>query len=474
MNLNFLYFLTFISTASSSATVYCNFEKVASFYSCNPIKVEGLTDDSREILLNGTHIIDLKDENVNYIRFNSPLTFGRVPTEIFDIFLNIEIFGLHSVNLTTILSNSFVNCFKLKSLHVDGNKNLEELPDGFAEECSNLRNIYMNGNGLKILDENVFRGLYNLNYLVLSNNHIESLPASIFTHTQNLEFLFLDNNELVSFHTDLFYPIRKLNTLSVTNNFIAMISSEQFRNNPLLDQMFLDRNQINAIEPKFFDEFPGKRDFYEYRFYKNNCTNSAIISSKFPDENKIYKEENFKICFDLWYELHPESLSNDINQVFEQTYNDDVAIAHEHSCRYFLNENRKYSCVIENVDLVLESIRGDHYQDFTDENVTQVFFFNSILSKVPQTIFEKFPNMALLSVANTQLTIIDDQTFGNCGKVKKIDASENKISKIIETSFRNCNDLEVLDVSGNPLEAIDGEIFFYDRNLKHIILRKNF
>jgi hypothetical protein len=93
-----------------------------------------------------------------------------------------------------------------------------------------------------------------------------------------------------------------------------------FRNNPLLDQIFFDKNQINSIDPKFFEEFPGERNFYEYRFYSNNCTNSAVTSSKFPDENKMYKEENFKICFDVWYELHPEPLPNDINQYFDNVY----------------------------------------------------------------------------------------------------------------------------------------------------------
>jgi Leucine-rich repeat (LRR) protein len=129
---------------------------------------------------------------------------------------------------------------------------------------------------------------------------------------------------------------------------------------------------------------------------------------------------------------------------------------------------------MENIDLVIKSIGGDHLQDFTDENVTQVFFINSILSKVPREIFEKFSNLDFLSVANTQLTIISEQTFGDCGKVKKIDASNNKITKIIETSFKSCTDLEVLDVNGNPIEVVNGEIFFYDKNLKHIIVRKNY
>lgn len=477
-----LILLLLIGLVASTATINCNFEKLSSSYSCNPLSVNGnLNEQNQEIAINGTHVNNFKDDDVNYVRFNSPLNFNFVPTKLFEIFPNIETFGLHSVNLTTISSNAFTDCFKLKSLHIDGNENLIELSSSFAAECSNLKNIYMSSNGLKIIDEDAFKGLDNLNYLVLTRNHLEILLPTIFIHTPNLQFLFLDHNQLVKIHADLFYPLRQLQILSLTFNHIKIISLEIFRNNPLLDQIFLDDNQIIAIEPSFFDEFPGKREFYEYRFYKNNCTNSAIISSKIPEDDKSYNEENFTFCFEKWHDLQRLELkasTSEIDQLLDVSIDMDIEestiISYQHNCRYFLNENRKYTCVLENVDLVLSSVGGEHYENFTDLNVTHLFFFNSILSKVPAEIFVKFHNLEFLSVANTQMTLINDITFGNCGKLKKIDASENQITKIIDSSFKNCLDLEIIDLSGNPIEALNGEIFHYDPQLKHIVLHKNF
>ncbi|KAL7028232.1 hypothetical protein ACKWTF_005770 [Chironomus riparius] len=461
------------------STVNCDFEKIASTYVCSPTSVNPVTNDYEEISVNGSHLTNFKDEDVTYIRFNSPLTLEYVPTKLFEIFQNIEIFGLQNVNLMNITSEAFTNCYKLKSLHIDGNKKLTEIPAKFAESCSNLVNLYLPGNAIKVIDKEAFKGLDNLNYLVLTRNELEELQPDIFTLAINLQNLFLDHNRIKFLNSDLFYPLRKLQLLSITNNQIEEVSLELFRNNPLLDQIFFDSNEIVAIEKKFFEEFPGRRENYEFRFYNNNCTNS-IISNKVE---KIESFDDFEVCFKNWNETHQkiqaeEEFSTDNEVISYLSTTTDVSSTYgdfiSRDCRYFLNENRKYTCVLENVDLVLTMIGGKHYEDQNDENVTHLYFFNSTLSKVPPIVFQKFPNLEFLSIANTQLTIINDQTFDGCGKLTIIDASDNKISKIAETSLRKCKSLKTIDVSGNPIWYIDGEIFSYDPQLKHIILNRNF
>lgn len=477
MNVKIINFLLLITIASSTLTIKCNFEKISSYYSCNPVGVVGVFNKEKQddILVNGSHLSGFNDDDVTYVRFNSPMTFNYVPTKLFETFSNIQIFGLHSVNLTLLSSKAFKNCFKLNSLHVDGNENLTMVASSFAEECNNIKNIYMPCNGLKSLDTDAFKGLENLSYLVLSKNQLTNLPATIFTHTPNLEFLFLDHNQIVSLHADLLCPMRKLQLLSATFNHIELISLDVFQNKPLLDQIFLDNNQIDAIEQEFFDEFLGKREFYEFRFYNNNCTTSAVIASKTPQENKHFDEEKFSLCFANWYDLHRVEVGVSTEEIDQLSSTMDIeVISFEHNCRFFLNENKKYSCVLENVELVIASVGGDHLDDFSDLNVTQLFFINSVLSRVPSAIFKKFPNLEFLSVANTQIPIINEQTFSDCNKLKKIDASENQITKIVETSLKNCKVLEVIDVSDNPIEAVDGEIFHYDPQLKHIILHRNY
>jgi hypothetical protein len=136
-----------------------------------------------------------------------------------------------------------------------------------------------------------------------------------------------------------------------------------------------------------------------------------------------------------------------------------------------------YVCVLENVDLILSSIGGEHetidQKIYTDADVKAVYFKHSILSKVPQVIFVKFPNIQFLSVAECKMTIINENTFELCGNLKTLDARKNFISRITEMSLKNCQSLETMIMTGNlELEEIESELFTIDPNLKHIVLNR--
>lgn len=232
--------LSVIGTSASISRIHCNFEKIASTYTCSPLysSASSVTEENEEIIVNGNHMDSLKDDDITYLRFNSPFTFNYVPSKLFAIFRNIETFSLQSVNLTNITSEAFNNCYKLKSLHIDGNKNLSRLPARFANDCGNLKNLYMPGNNLSEIDKYAFEGLDSLNYLVLTKNNLQNLHQDTFSSVENLQFLFLDQNYLHDLHEDLFYSTRKLQLLSITHNQIEEIYSRTFRNNPLLDEIF--------------------------------------------------------------------------------------------------------------------------------------------------------------------------------------------------------------------------------------------
>jgi hypothetical protein len=142
-----------------------------------------------------------------------------------------------------------------------------------------------------------------------------------------------------------------------------------------------------------------------------------------------------------------------------------------------LDHEKVYVCVLENVDLILFSIGGEHekigMKTYTDLDVEAVYFKHSILSKVPRIIFEKFLNLKFLSVVETKMTIINENTFELCGNLKTLDARNNFISRITGKSLMQCHSLETMIMTGNlELEDIESELFMMDPNLKHIVLNR--
>jgi len=138
-----------------------------------------------------------------------------------------------------------------------------------------------------------------------------------------------------------------------------------------------------------------------------------------------------------------------------------------------LDELRRYTCVLEKVDLVLTSIGGVHDAGFSNSDVTRVYFIDSELANVPRAVFDSFANIEFLSVAETHLSVINDNTFEVCGsKLKKLDASKNQITRIYETSLQNCSALEWLDLTGNAVEDLDRNLFQLDPTLQHVIFNR--
>ncbi|KAG5676681.1 hypothetical protein PVAND_006497 [Polypedilum vanderplanki] len=139
-------------------------------------------------------------------------------------------------------------------------------------------------------------------------------------------------------------------------------------------------------------------------------------------------------------------------------------------CRYYIDHNNRYTCIIEDVDKILTSISGSHISPlFTDTNVTQVYLKNSVLTQIPSIIFSKFLNLEFLSITNCSLGGIFD-TIPSCNKLTHLDASFNNIYHLSNTAFKNCKNLKTIDITGNSLKVISREIFDLNQNLNKIIL----
>jgi Leucine-rich repeat (LRR) protein len=143
-------------------------------------------------------------------------------------------------------------------------------------------------------------------------------------------------------------------------------------------------------------------------------------------------------------------------------------------CRFYHNHDELYSCNISNVSMALLSIGGDHEvvngRTFTDADVKAVYFKDSILLQVPVVIFTRFPNIELLSIPSTKMTIIDDDTFKSCNNLKELDVSGNSISEVTKTWLQKCQKLETINFSGNRIKNFDTDLFKLNPLLKNVIL----
>jgi len=455
--------LLLIANAVKATDVNCNFQGTpGNGYSCNPTSMDAITSQSQAINVIQNHVSGGSNALVDSLFLYNQLTVNYIPTKIFDSLQNIKYFNLYQTGLKALQANAFVNCLSLISL-VFQNNPLETIEASFAEGCTNLKYIQMYSNGpIKSIHKDAFKGLSKVESLMMMQCKITKLEPGTFSHTKGLTSLSLGNNLITELDPKLFAGLTNLSSIDLVWNRIKVLPALDLTNMPNLQSFYLYNNLIEAIAPNFFtNSFPGSttRASWYVSLNENVCVSKTFTQNQLPQPGDL------DTCTANWNAITTTTTAT--------TASGNSSCPSHKDCRFFLDERRRYTCVLEKVDLVLTSIGGVHDVGFSNSDVTRVYFIDSELANVPRVVFDSFAKVEFLSVAETHLSVINDDTFEVCGsKLKKLDACKNQITRIYETSLQKCSALEWLDLTGNAVEDLDRNLFQLDPTLQHIIFNR--
>ena len=87
---------------------------------------------------------------------------------------------------------------------------LQELHIDVFNGLKNLKYLVLSNNKLGKLKQTVFDGLYNLIYLDLQNTNLQELSQDVFNELKNLEELYLDSNKLQKLPQNVFNELTNL------------------------------------------------------------------------------------------------------------------------------------------------------------------------------------------------------------------------------------------------------------------------
>ncbi|XP_061196772.1 toll-like receptor 3 [Saccostrea echinata] len=158
---------------------------------------------------------------------------NTLPKRLFAPFTRLTKLELQQNNLKMIQNSTetFSTMTSLKNLNLADN-GCSSLPlTLFSNVNKSLQKLEFKGNQLgKILlgdiDNKLFRGLKQLNFLDLSNNQIHDLPPRVFRDLKNLKTLLLRENWIPGWEKDVFKQCISLHFLDLSNNVIAVLNEE--------------------------------------------------------------------------------------------------------------------------------------------------------------------------------------------------------------------------------------------------------
>ena len=117
---------------------------------------------------------------------------------------------------------------------------------------TNLTELDLHGNNLRMLQNGTFDGLSCLKKLYLGRNSIDAISNKVFDGLKSLLILGLQDNEILSLYPTIFIGTPHLESLHIQGNILTQLDSELFVSTPNLTHLHLNRNKLTTLNIRTF------------------------------------------------------------------------------------------------------------------------------------------------------------------------------------------------------------------------------
>ncbi|XP_078236942.1 relaxin receptor 1-like [Pogona vitticeps] len=197
---------------------------------------------------------------------------------------------LDNNKITKILPSVFVG---LKSLIFLGlhNNSLRAMPaDSMCTQMPKLNWLDLEGNQLRALRRDDFRGCSELTVLVLNRNKIEWIEDGTFSALEKLVELDLSSNKLKEILPTSLRGLHALQQLNISHNPLDQIYPDEFDHVPHLRSLSLEGLEIPNIQNRMFEELTNLSHIYFKKF--QYCSFAPRTRSCKPNTDGISSFEN--------------------------------------------------------------------------------------------------------------------------------------------------------------------------------------
>lgn len=193
--------------------ITCSFEFDKSDYVCKASNIAACTANMTLAGVTGIHPHLKSNENVNSLEISDSMF--QLTNDIFDHLPSLRKLRIVNSGLSSLLPK--ITSQMLKHLEIEENL-IVEIPGRAFEFVRRLESLYLDHNGIEIVDRDAFVGLELLKGLSLKENRISELPEGVFDSLRELTHLSLKNNRLTSLRGELLRYSPKLQIAKFDTN----------------------------------------------------------------------------------------------------------------------------------------------------------------------------------------------------------------------------------------------------------------
>ncbi|XP_033755716.1 uncharacterized protein LOC117338471 [Pecten maximus] len=184
----------------------------------------------------------------------------HIPSRAFADLENLQLIDLSSSGITSVADTAFAGLKTLTNLKLNDNF-LDNVPKNLP---STLAILYLNGNRISSLPDDIFRDLTSLQTLYLGANIIVTLYQSSFSGLINLKILHLVQNKIGTLPGKVFQPLTRLVSLELNKNNIKSIPNQSslFDSLNALQYLNLADNALGKMPSTLFNQLPSLQHFH--------------------------------------------------------------------------------------------------------------------------------------------------------------------------------------------------------------------
>ncbi|XP_013787518.2 chaoptin-like [Limulus polyphemus] len=373
----------------------------------------------------------------NGIRYISEKAFLYMP-KLKDLKLSYNSFFNVDSNILFPLRDS------LKSVELGS---LFEYYDGSHEMIVKYLNklewFQMDHNKIFKLSSTFLLDQINMVHCDLEGNNVMLIPQNLFRKEVhiNLTNIILSHNEVQATEPKTFNELPRLRNVVLLGNRLDILRHKSFTSCPMLNAIVLSHNRLRIVEPSAFHNLTSLTSvFLQFnklsRFSFNMFSN--VSNSDFPmhlnaSNNRISRLDKFPRDKDVDGVLHMQTLD--------------------------LSHN--------NISLIPKG-----FFDFLGNSFHRLFLSFNKLTVIPSTVSTEATNLQILQLDHNSIAFVSSTDFQGKPPIQILNLSYNNISTISSEAFTSLEEIRIVDLSYNRIATLP-ESAFVGTKLERINLSHN-
>ncbi|XP_065336197.1 protein artichoke-like [Cloeon dipterum] len=368
----------------------------------------------------------------------------------------LETFTFADGPLSDLAPDTFALSKKLKHLELHRNA-LMELKRGVFKGLRDLESLVLSHNNLLKVDSTALADLPKLSSLNLSHNALTELPRGGFARNTLLKHLDMSHNNLKKLDANTFRGLRFLRRLYFSDNMIEEVGRGAFSSLTRIGTIDLARNKLTKVD---FQMFAGLRYAEKLDVSENQIT--EIQKRAFVELYLVV----VNISHNVISSIEPGSFENCANMtVLDMSHNLLTTIpksafdAVSYAANFFL----QYNQITDFSTIPLANMTG-----LQTLNVS----YNA-LTNIPRNGFPKLYELRSVDLSHNKLTSISNAVFQPLFSLRNLDLSFNSLGKLSSAVFGALPSLLDLDLTHNALTEVGRGAFARLSSIRNIYLGYN-